>query len=213
MNKEGRHSEEKVWETRFRHSFYANYMHDPDLHTLLFTSALDINEIIREALRDYIKQTGNKAADPEFQQKVFVGASKLMSQGHRPVGSEVMAQLGEKPTSARRSGKSAATPRRKTDSPAPSNSFSARLDSLDVPTQAVPEMVPTPPPVAAYVPVTPTFAPPAPPAPVMSVVPTVKKPAVVLDFGLEPVEGDSGEEAEEAKPTQRSKWLARHLTD
>ena len=206
MNPKGRPSEEKLWETRFRHSFFTNFMQDPDLHTLLFVCEQDINEIIREALRDYIKKTGNKASEPEFQQKVFVGASKLMSQGHRPVGSEVMAQLGEKPTSARRNGKSAATSRKKTDPPAPPNSFSARLDSLDVPTQAIPDTVPTPSPVV-------THTPPLPPLPSAPVAPPVKKPMVVMDFGPEPVEGDSGEEAEEAKPTQRSKWLARHLTD
>lgn len=45
---------EKLWDTSFRHVFITNYLKDPDIHILMFISESEVNNIIREALRDYM---------------------------------------------------------------------------------------------------------------------------------------------------------------
>ncbi|MBY0234166.1 MAG: hypothetical protein K2W93_04225, partial [Burkholderiaceae bacterium] len=90
-----RPTEEKLWESKFRHNFFTNYLQDPDLHVLMFISESETSNIIREALRDWMTKHGCIAANPEFQAKVFIAASTKVAAGYRPVGSEIMEELGE----------------------------------------------------------------------------------------------------------------------
>jgi hypothetical protein len=198
MKKSGRKAEEKAWETKFRHSFYTNYLQDPDLHVLVFVAEDGLNDIIREALRDYMAKHKMAAADPEFQKKVFMAASMQVARGHTPVGSEVMAELGEQTIAGE-----AAIPARPA---AVSRKVSTSRSSP--PAQVIPSAAP--PSRAQVQPVNPPAAPPAPAVDAVEppAAPT-KKPPVVLDFGGPDLEVGTPE-IEPAKPSQRDRWLARH---
>lgn len=204
MNPNGRKPEVKTWETRFRHSFYTNYLQDPDLHVLLFLSDSRISDIMREALRDYMVKHGHQAADPVFQRQVFLAASLHVSRGHRPVASEVLAELGDQildgeqtpPARSQHPRENAA----KAPSPLPAQVISAVVPNV-APQVEAPEPTPTLPAVQVKTPqVQRTVSP---------VVQPIKKAPIVLDFGGPDLEMDAPI-AEPAKESQRDKWLARH---
>lgn len=96
MNTGGRPHEKKLWDTSFRQVFTTNFIKDPDLHILLFLSGEKINDVMRDALREYMVKHGNKAIERDFQTAVFMSASRLMSQGVRPVASDVLAEMSQK---------------------------------------------------------------------------------------------------------------------
>lgn len=198
----------------FRHVFNTSYLKDPDIHILMFISESEVNNIIREALRDYMVKHGSKAAEPEYQAKVFMTASMQMARGIRAVASDVLAEMGEAPVV--RSAAAAprqATARRKV---APSaDTLSASVVPPASPAAAIPAA-----PVVAHAPVeaavaqAPVIQPPAAaPAPDLFELPAPKasKPAVVLDFGPEIEMSGTADGAEAGKkPSQRENWLARH---
>lgn len=215
MNPKGRLPEEKLWETKLRHNFLTNYLQDPDIHVLLFISEAETNNIIREALRDWMVKTGSKALDPEFQAKVFLTASMEVARGVRPVGSDVLAAMGEptraKPGQAR---PTKAAPRTKpARAPSPEQAKPPAMANEIQPGSGH-EIGPahdTPPPHPAE-----ASAPAAPSLEVAQAEPhpavqpgTPKKPPV-LDFGAEPEIGDGQTDEAQSKPSQRSRWLARH---
>ena len=200
MNTKGRKAEEKVWETKFRHNFSTNYLQDPDVHTLFYVHGSEINGIIRDALRDYMAKHKSKAADPEFQSAVFMAASLQVARGHRPTGSEVLADLGvASPTNP---AVTPTTPSRKKETPPP---LSAKVVPPLIPqpardVQAVSEVAEAVKPVTTMQPAANEPAAPANP-----------RPPVVLDFGAEPDMNGYAEPGEPSqKVSQRDKWLARH---
>jgi hypothetical protein len=180
MATQGRKNETKAWETGFRHVLSTSYLKEPDLHMLLFISEGGLNEIIRDALRDYMVKHSSKALDPDYQATIFMEASRQMSRGVRPVISEVLAGLSGGAASVAQ----APTQQRKRE-PSPAST------PVPIVTRSVTEseIGETPGPVAQ------TQTP-------------IAKAKVVLDFGPE-LDLNEVETAEE-KPSQRSKWLSKH---
>lgn len=93
--KPGRKTEEKHWDLGFRHVFNTNYVTDPDLHILLFIAGQNVNDLMRNALREYIANHSISAADPVYQSRVFMQASLQLSQGSTPIARDVLAALNE----------------------------------------------------------------------------------------------------------------------
>lgn len=186
-------------ETKFRHNFSTNYLQDPDVHTLFYVHGSEINGIIRDALRDYMAKHKSKAADPDFQSAVFMAASLQVARGHRPTGSEVLADLGLRPQPILPSRQ-----QRRAERKRPPSSFCQGGAPLipqparDV--QAVSEVAEAVKPVTTMQPAANEPAAPANP-----------RPPVVLDFGAEPDMNGYAEPGEPSqKVSQRDKWLARH---
>lgn len=197
MATQGRKSEEKAWDTGFRHVFSTNYLKDPDLHIFLFISEAEVNQIMRDALRDYMVKHPSKALDPEFQARVFMEASRQVSRGVRPVAREVMIELGE-PVDKSAKAKARVPAAHPKQSPAP-------VRPMDPPAVAAPSSVAQ---VAAEVPTPIAPAPAA--AAEMPQAEKAAKPRVVLDFGPELTMENGQPTTEAAKPSQRDKWLRPH---
>ena len=221
MNPKGRQQEEKLWESKLRHNFLTNYLQDPDLHTLLFISEAETNNIIREALRDWMVKTGSKALDPEFQAKVFLTASMAVARGVRPVGSDVLSAMGEpvraKTALNRKEGKPGRVPTAAPSpaqvrptavaKPAPAASLAAPVAAQSPPSPAEPhhplahdqdDAAEAPDQAVQRAPATPAAQ------------PAAKKAPITLDFGSEPEMADEQADTAPAKASQRSRWLARH---
>lgn len=206
MNPKGRNVEEKLWETKLRHNFLTNYLHDPDVHTFLFLCGGESNNVIREALRDYMTKHASQATEAEFQDKVFMAASMKVARGHRPVGSEILAEmnLGPVQTAHRAALPSAKAARILTPISAsvlsePVSSVMSALPSNTrhdgaVGIQAANEPVPS------------AAAPRSENSEQL-----VPKQKVVLDFGPEiDMASEETTTNDATKPSQRDKWLARH---
>lgn len=91
----GRKAEEKAWGTSFRHVFNVSYMSDPDIHTLMFTAEADFNNVMRQALREYMERHNHKAKEPEYQARVFIQASNRMARGIIPNARDILLEMGE----------------------------------------------------------------------------------------------------------------------
>ena len=198
MTTHGRKPEEKLWDTSFRHVFNTNYLKDPDLHVLLFVGEAEVNNIIRQALRDYMLKHKIRAADPEFQAKVFMNASMQMARGVRPVGSEVLAEMGELPLKPVAYSSLRQTPVKKKQPPSP----------VIIPAQVQPAAAAETP----SQPVQPAAATSAPDHQRNSEeVPVAAKRPLDLDFGApDPEFAEAAPIQAPAKPSARDRWLAQN---
>ena len=203
-----RKSAAKVWETSFRQTFTTTYLKDPDLHVLIYVSGENFNEIIREALRDYMTKHGSKAADPDFQAKVFITASIKMARGDQALASDVLSKIESKYSedySDGELGQSASDKRQ--------NSISAQVESSSSTTT-----VSNPP--LAHAKST-NEANPANHSPAASSnsskpefnLQSTVKPKVVLDFGADMGTFTETNDAEEIRPIPpKNSWLVGHDT-
>lgn len=193
MAKRGRKHEDKVWETSFRHVLRTGYLADSDLHILVYIAGSHINDVMCEALRDYMAKHNIKAADPEFQMRVCMQANMQMARDKiSPIAEDVLEELGELDAldfikgGGVKSGKPGAAPAGKGHSQQP---------------QSTPTPIPPPPRVAAPTVIEPPF---------VAEVSTGRKP-VELDFGPEEVDEGSQEGGVVVqKASIKDKWLKGH---
>lgn len=209
MATHGRRAEEKLWDTSFRHVFNTNFLKDPDLHILLFISESEVNNIIREALRDYMVKHQSKAIAREYQARVFMTASLQVAAGARPKASDVLFEMGEE--SARAAGPPRQPPARRNVAPTPLPAPVAQPTAFaPASPAAVVSQAPTEVAVAAA-PVGQAHAGASDFSPTDRPAPAPLKPKVVLDFGPEPDVLEVALDVEAGpKVSQRDKWLARH---
>jgi hypothetical protein len=187
----GRKAEEKAWGTTFRHVFNVNYMSDPDLHTLMFTAEAEFNNVLRQALREYMEKHNHKAKEPEFQARVFIQASTRLARGINPSARDILLELGEEITQGPTAYQADAAPVTiKTVRPAIAPT---PVQVAKVQTQPVP--VPVPVPVPA----------------IQSAVNPSVKPVMDLDLGPElDIESGIEEDAGLNKGPVKNKWLQNH---
>lgn len=189
MSKHGRKTEEKIWGTSFRHVFNTNYLTDPDLHILLFISGNEVNNVMRQALREYMTKHHSKAADTEFQARVFMAASMQVAKGVRPAASEIVVDMAGAGSSVQEIWK---------------GSTAKRADTSPLTPHPAPPLAP----LAAQ-----QVKPPMPTQAAALEIKRSEKPKIELDLGPElEMEMESGlaENDETPKASLKSKWLQNH---
>jgi hypothetical protein len=198
-NKRGRRYQNKPWDLRLRHVFSVSYMDEADLHALMFISGDHFTAIMQRALREFVSNHGLPTNDIEFQSKLYLTASKLISENReQPDQVDVLESMGESHIIE------------KIGDLAKSQLSSVPTSSIQPAKQPpTPKALQPTPPKADPIPSVHT----APAQPAQSAaVAKPRLPLPVMDLGPEISENEMGASpgAEVKKPPLKDRWLARH---
>lgn len=204
-NKRGRRYQNKSWDLRLRHVFSVGYLEDADLHALMFISGDHFTSIMQRALREFASNHGLPTNDNDFQSKLYLAASKLISENReKPDQIDVLQSMGES-SLIDKLGELA-----QVLSPSSDKAVAQPKPAAVATKSPLQPVQPKPAPIAAAKP-QPIQGVPAQTTP-SNVQPKPRLPLPEMDFGPELDENEmaAGQEVEVKKTPLKDRWLSRH---